>query len=419
MIDRVILFKNAVETLGYFSEQIALELEHQGFDTYFIDYNNMFQTIDYLPKFAKRGSTAMITFNFVGLSQEDVFLEEKGKYIWEKYHPLILNILVDHPLYYHSKLEKVKGNMILFCIDREHVTYIKRFYPNIRVQFLPIAGNVRADINLPFLGNDALEASSGVKYRDYEAIWDYEDELLPIEDRPYDIVFTANYVPMQNVYRSISAADEEYQKFYDNILADLIEDPSQSVDTVMERHIQSEIGNVSQKDLKAAMGNMFFIDLCIRTYFRSEIIRKLTDADLKVQVFGADWNLLDCKKPWNLVQNGGQVKSKVCVQAMRNAKISLNVLPWFKDGAHDRVFTSMLQKSVALTDDSKYLHQEFTDGEDAVFYLLNQLDDLAEDINRLLAHPDDMQRIADAGYQKASKAHNWRERTKILIKELM
>lgn len=47
------------------------------------------------------------------------------------------------------------------------------------------------------------------------------------------------------------------------------------------------------------------------------------------------------------------------MQAMRDARIALNVMPWFKDGAHDRVFTAMLQGTAALTDDSRYLREEW------------------------------------------------------------
>ena len=40
-IRKIIFIKNAVETLGYFSEQIALELERNGYEACFIDYERM------------------------------------------------------------------------------------------------------------------------------------------------------------------------------------------------------------------------------------------------------------------------------------------------------------------------------------------------------------------------------------------
>lgn len=40
-----------------------------------------------------------------------------------------MNILVDHPLYYHSCLKEAGERMRVFCVDREHVGYVRRFYP--------------------------------------------------------------------------------------------------------------------------------------------------------------------------------------------------------------------------------------------------------------------------------------------------
>ena len=49
-------------------------------------------------------------------------------------------------------------------------------------------------------------------------------------------------------------------------------------------------------------------------------------------------------------------------------------MPWFKDGTHDRVFTAMLQHTLSLTDDSRYLRENFTDKKELVFYSLEKRD---------------------------------------------
>ena len=104
---KVIFIKNAVETLGYFSEQLAAEMERLGFSTYFVDYNRLFETVDGLTRFAGKGDTALVTFNFIGLRGEEVF-ETVGAgnpgesslgesiTIWEKCGIAVYNILVDH-----------------------------------------------------------------------------------------------------------------------------------------------------------------------------------------------------------------------------------------------------------------------------------------------------------------------------------
>ena len=380
-MEKIVLIKNAVETLGYFSEQIGMELRLQGIDVYFVDYEDLYESIEGLKRFASKGTTAIITFNFIGYSGEDVFLQENDRTIWETYGMPALNILVDHPLYYHSKLEHVPEGMTVCCLDREHVQYIRRFYPEVSVRFLPTAGNI-------YLPNDRewVLYTQDLRSRNmfYDTTWNYERNLIPYHKRKYEVVFTANYVPLENFYRRFDEMDLEYRTFYRGILEDLIAQPTQSMDVVMERHIIAELGNVADHDIRAAMSGMLWIDLCARTYYRGEIIRELAEQDIKVHVFGADWDQLSCKKPENIIQNGAQIDSGECVKAVRNAKIALNVMPWFKDGAHDRIFTAMLQKTVALTDDSKYLREQFADGEDIVYFSLAERQQLPDMIRMLL-----------------------------------
>lgn len=71
------------------------------------------------------------------------------------------------------------------------------------------------------------------------------------------------------------------------------------------------------------------------------------------------------------------------------SKISVNVMPWFKQGAHDRVFNSMLNGAVCVTDTSGYLKDNFIDGENIIFYNLENIDAAADKIKRLLTNHDD------------------------------
>lgn len=73
-----------------------------------------------------------------------------------------------------------------------------------------------------------------------------------------------------------------------------------------------------------------------------------------------------------------------CAEAIADARISLNVMPWFKDGTHDRVFTAMLQHTLSLTDDSGYLRENFTDKKELVFYSLEKREELPELVKKLL-----------------------------------
>lgn len=419
-IEKIVLIKNAVETLGYFSEQIAIELEHLGMDVYFVDYDALFETVSGLAQFISQGNTALITFNFIGLSKEDVFMQESGVTIWEENQMHCINILVDHPLYYHSKLRMTSADMQVYCIDREHVSYIRRFYPGISVGFLPTAGNVYLSEHSDGLQNAVpLKRKLMLQNERYRKVWNYENELIPYEKRSYDVVFTANYVSFDYLCGRFDRMDAEYAAFYRGILEDLIAEPAQSLDNVLERHIRNEFGEVSDMDMREAMAGMGLIDLCVRTYYRGEVIRTLAESGIKVHIFGADWEQFFGENPENIVYNGRQITSSECVLAVRNAKITLNVMPWFKDGAHDRIFTAMLNRSVAVTDDSRYLREEFLDGADIVFFSLKHRDKLPEQIHTLLCEEEMAKYIAENGYQKAIARHTWRARAGEMTMHMM
>lgn len=405
-IRKIIFIKNAVETLGYFSEQIALELERNGYETCFIDYERMYESMDEMLHFLEREETALVTFNFIGLRGESVFQTESGRSIWQEENLPILNILVDHPLYYHSCLKEAGERMRVFCVDREHVGYVRRFYPGVKVEFLPLAGNE--------LFVSQKDGEHGI-HRTY-----CEDVPEPVlyGQRTFDLVFAANYVSMEMLEEKVKALDDDYRIFYRRITEDLIADPAQSVDAVMERHIRNELGAVPEEQLCAAMSGMIWIDLFIRSYFREKVVQTLADAGIIVRVFGADWEKIHCKKPQNVRTSGGKVNSAACVQAMRDARIALNVMPWFKDGAHDRVFTAMLQGTAALTDDSRYLREECRDGENICFYSLRALEQLPDRVVSLLEDPVRMAELAERGYRMAEKRHRWKNRAGLLMQAL-
>ena len=146
---------------------------------------------------------------------------------------------------------------------------------------------------------------------------------------------------------------------------------------------------------------------------RGRAVQQLVDAGIKVHVFGDGWDSLTCKHEENLILMNN-LDSVGCLKKLCQTKISLNVMPWFKDGAHDRIFNTMLNGAVCLTDSNVYLDSILHDGTDSCIYSLEHMERLPEIAARLLADPDRMQRIADEGYKLAKAGHTWAHRAKQL-----
>lgn len=390
-IRKLVFCEGGVETLTYFSRELADYFAEQGYQIFFYDVGAKGAGYKHLCRFLKPGETALITFNCIGVSGESFLEEPDGRSVWETRDIPVYTILVDHPLYYQKHLEAGISNLTVFCIDRQHISYMKRFYPEIPCFFLPLAGNILRREGVSVAEELAAE----------RADW------KPYENRGYEVAFIANYVRLPAIEEHFTSQTEEYIHFYYEILNGLRMRPDTPLDAAFEYYVKREIPEASDRELKAAFYGILFLDMYNRTYFRERTIQTLVNSGVTVHVFGKDWEKLPVEKPEHLICSGRQLDSAGCVEVVRNTKIALNTMPWFKDGAHDRIFTAMLNGAVALTDPSIYLKERFTDGQELRFYTLEELDRLPEIVEDMLGHPARMKRLTEKVYEQAAKRDTW------------
>ncbi len=385
---KIMFFEGDIETQGYFSRQIAEAMQGLGHEVFIYDLSKPWNSTEKFFRFFERGNTVLINFNFHGMSGEEYFLDENGRTMWDALNIPSYNIVVDHPMYYHHFIEKVPSNYHQISIDRNHEKYMQRFFPEIQLEsFLPLAGTKL----YPNKSN------------------------APITCRKYDVMMVGNYCPPQTFEQYITRINDEYTAFYYGMIDDLLANPERTVEEVAEAHLLDEVGEVAEDELKKAMAALTFIDLYVRYTVRGQAVQQLVDGGVKVHVFGDGWERLPCKQQKNLIVMNN-LDSVGCLKKLSQSKISLNVMPWFKDGAHDRIFNTMLNGAVCLTDSSVYLDSILHDGTDCSIYSLKKKERLPEIVEALLAAPDKMQAIADAGYEMASKGHTWMHRAEVLHK---
>lgn len=234
MIKKIILFTKGIETLWYFSEQLGKELEILGYEVFYFDQCKEYRSLSDLIWFCEPKVTAAISFNFDGCSGEDYFIDSKGVSFFDAREVAFINIVVDHPFYYHKFAPYLPKKYIQISIDREHEAYLKRFFPEIqRGPFVPLGGT---------------------------SLWT-EKTLPGWEERPIDIVFTGNYNPPSIFHEAIHRHGEEYAEFYMDIIHDLITHPWKSMDATMIEHMLRDVEDVTEDGMKEALPNMIFIDL--------------------------------------------------------------------------------------------------------------------------------------------------------------
>ena len=402
---RIVMMTGGVETLEYFSYQMGKIFAKEGYPVFYYDLKDEAISAKRLRKFIRTGETVLVTFNFEGLEKEPGVYKEGVGYVWDEYRVPCYNIVVDHPYYYHDRLSDLPKEYHHISIDKFQEQYFKEFYPEYHhLGFLPLAGTelsegqeANADIT-----EQIVEPETSVPYGNVQ------------DERYMDVIMTGNYTPPSFCEKHIHWINEEYAAFYRGIIDDLIAHPSQTVEEAELAACEREMGHTPYDEIRIAMHRMIFIDLYVRNYWRGEAVKILVDSGIEVDVFGKGWEELQCEKPENLHIHP-QTTSLACLRHLQHAKVSLNVMPWFKDGAHDRVFNSILNGAVCVSDKSKYLCEELQDGEGVCYYELENLGELPQMVWALLQNEKKMQELVANGIGKVRQKHTWDARAKQII----
>ena len=410
MIKRIVMMEGGVETLSYFSHQMAGEFQKLGYAVFFYDLKQEESSAGKLRKFIRPRETVLVTFNFQGLEKEAGVYREGIGYLWDTYHIPCYNIAADHPYFYDDRLKDLPEKYRHISIDRRQKAYFEEFYPEyVSRGFLPLAGTgLRQGEDEAKTGKAGAQGTA-VETEEAGAQGDAE-QAAPC----YDVILTGNYTKLSFFEPYINWINEEYAAFYRGIIDDLLEHPACTVEEVALAHCEREMGKESNDQLRIALHKMIFIDLYVRNYWRGKAVRTLVNAGIPVHVVGKGWEELEDVRHPECLKLHPQTDSVTCLEMLADAKVSLNVMPWFKDGAHDRVFNSILNGAVCVTDPSCYLEEELHEGEGVCYVALQDMDALLEKVKDLLQNDSGRNEIVRRGRAIVEQKHTWAERAKTL-----
>ena len=291
-----------------------------------------------------------------------------------------ITYLCDHPAIHKVRLETMSCKCIVFTCDKRHEQYIKKYYSNIKfVKFIPLSGS-------------------------------YFKKYIPFDKRSHEIIFTGSYRdPDELKNRLLDEFSGSLMQFVQYMMNLIIEQPEKDIEQCLEETLQVYNVQVSDKEFLELAYDFCDIDKYARFYYRDKVIRKLLENGLKVHVFGSGWDQFKGTGCENLIIEQGNYY--LALKAVADSKISLNVMPWFKAGFQERIATAMLSGTVAVTDKSEYIDNNFTDEKELLIYDLKHIDELPNKIKDILADPEKAQNIAKEGMDCAQTAHTWQHRT--------
>ena len=159
------------------------------------------------------------------------------------------------------------------------------------------------------------------------------------------------------------------------------------------------------------MQSFFLADTYLRAAARDRILQTLVSSGLPLTLCGNGYEKASFYGEKNAVFLP-EISFPQTFSLMARAKVTLNILPLFRNGVHDRIFSAMLNGSAVLTDRSGWLDSHFKEHEQIFFYdgTGDALQTLPDRIALLLSSEDQLKSVAEAGKKEAFLHHTWEKR---------
>ncbi len=154
--------------------------------------------------------------------------------------------------------------------------------------------------------------------------------------------------------------------------------------------------------------------LAVTSYYRDAVIKTLIAAGIHVHVYGDSWQGFHSEHEAHLSRHP-EVSVEESLEVLGHAKIGLNIMSWHKAGMTERIANIMLSGAVCVSDESSYLRENYTDGEELTLFRLSELSLLPQKVLELLREENLRRQMAEKAYERARKEHTWRKRAEELL----
>lgn len=377
----LIVCHNLYSSKRYFTDKLAEAFRRSGIEVKVIQWPSG-PVPDYVLDTIRREKP-----NFTASFNQPAPLKDKS-YFFENLKIPHLTLLLD-PAIYEINLAS-SPYAIVSCVDRNDCQFFEAANFD-RTFFLPHA--VEREIN-------------------------YDPKV----DRPYDVVFSGTCYDPDNLYAWWRAhhTPEVCKVIEEAIEIGLSDNKTSFMQAVMQSLLSNHISPKDVDTLRIA----YYVDFYMRGIERIELIRSIKDAH--VHIFGApSWREEQPIKSWEEYfkdQKNVTVHEAVdfsqSLEILKRSKICLNSMPMFKNGSHERLFTSLGCGALLLTTDNLFVRDHFVDKEDLLLFQFGNLGNVNEMVNYYIHHEESKNKLVESGRKKVLENHTWDNRAKQIIKNI-
>lgn len=305
------------------------------------------------------------------------------------------NIILDHPIGLRDLFENHPDHYYAMVHDRNYQRFIKCYWPSMKDCFCFSPG--------------------GIPPSDPMLEWELSGRCVNWEEvKQCDIVFIGSYPNYRDFLELLYSLRGPHRILAARFLRVMRQNPDYPAEKALAEVLEYYGIRTGRDDFLNLLEMLRYVISCVSSYYREKIIRVLLDAGIEIHVYGDNWNKAPFAGHKCLVCHPA-IDVEKSLYIMEQAKISLNVMSWHKDGFTERVLNSMLAGAVVLSDKSTRLEEEFADGKDIALFDLAQIDALPDRVKTLLADDEELKKIAENGRRKVMQKHLWIHRAKELL----
>lgn len=334
--------------------------------------------------------------------------DESGTYCLDQIDGPVWHYILDHPFYHHNTLAHQLRDYHIICLDENHAAFLKQYYPHLqKIIVLPLAA----------------EAAQ---------------PQIPFAERAIPILFTGTYTNPNLILFHARKQSPEMQLLFRQTTGQLMEHPSMTQEAILrqlleipenETDLSSALSKSSSNpqttifrklltdagaSIPVLMQQNYLSDVYIQACVREELIKQMLLRRLPITVYGHDWGVFLEKSKGMIpdVEDYLKIQIELPYEMMpavyANTQISLNQMPWFKAGMHDRISLALVNGCVSVTDESTYIRSRLTDGLQLCYYSLEDFEGAAARVQELYQNPAQAAQIASEGNHYAVSHFTWK-----------
>lgn len=372
---------NLYESKRHFTRKLAEAMNRKGIETRIIDVHENALSGSDIASLKRYGPDLTCSFN-------SLLPVSENKFLWDLIEIPHLAVLVD-PAIYSVHLIKSPYS-ILSCVDRDDCKEVRNSqFEN--VFFWPHA---------------------------------VERELKPeaAEKQLYDVVFLGSCYDYESLRASWRQRNpESVNRILDDAIDLVFGDNSTSLAQALVKAFNASKASPEGVDFTSLF---YYLDNYTRGKDRVELIRSIKNA--RIHVFGdlstdnavgiLGWPQYLASQPNVTVHPS--VPFGQALQILKQSKICLNSMPFFKNGSHERVFTGLACGAAVVTTDNLYWRDTFKIGEELLLYEMKDRSSVDQQIEELLQNEPRRALMAQKGRDQVTAKHTWDHRVDQLLAEI-